>query len=359
MMSMLDGVEILDAGELVHQVVPYTRIDSLISQYHTEREAIIKMAGYFAKKAPTINYFLTAAKRASSKGSYSAEFLFRAEPALRALDAHYWQRALDMTDVMEYMPAGRREEWNKNIREHSTYAFDEPTVKDTIAMLLSLRAAFFGEMVDGIFRGLSKGHLTNQPEGFSKRMIMQGTCVYGTLKSSAMDIIHDLRCVIAKFVGRDQPTHVTTNVVLYDIFKNKSAGDWYSMDGGAFKLKMYQVGTFHIEVHPQIAYRLNQVLAGLYPQAIPNKYRTRRKPSAREEPLQTSLISFAILEELQKGQWDTAGTVLSFYFASAPLSNAASNVLERIGGFRSSESGWRFITPCQERLNELFRNGAL
>lgn len=356
-MSMLDGIEVLNPGETVHQIEHYTHIDSLISQYRMEHQAIIKMAGYFAEKASTVNFFLIAAKKASSRGSFRADFMFRAEPALRALDAKYWQTALDMTDVMEYMPAARREEWQKHIRDHTTFEFTELAVKDTLAMLLSKRAEFFAEMVDGIFSRLSKGHLTNQPEGFSKRMIFQGTCPYGSLESSTQDVIHDLRCIIGKFMGRDVPTHQTTYRALSALHANRKNSDWNDFDGGAFRLKMYNVGTIHIEIHPDMAYRLNQVLAGLHPMAIPNKYRSRPKPSVHTRPLTLNLIPNAVITELEFGQWDSSTTSLSFYFAETPLSIAAINVLTNIGGVCSNNTNWCFANPTKEKLDSIFRKG--
>lgn len=81
-------------------------------------------------------------------------------------------KALNMTDVYEYMPNNRRTEWNEQIREMKTPDFEEETVRPTIMELLNSRQQFFAERVDGIFRALSGDHVTNRPEGFGKRMIL-------------------------------------------------------------------------------------------------------------------------------------------------------------------------------------------
>ena len=49
-------------------------------------------------------------------------------------------------------------------------------------------------------------------------------------------------------------------------------------DGGALRIRVYGgVGTAHLEVHPDMAWRLNAILASLYPLAIPAEFRTKPK----------------------------------------------------------------------------------
>jgi hypothetical protein len=44
------------------------------------------------------------------------------------------------------------------------------------------------------------------------------------------------------------------------------------------RIRIYRgVGTAHLEINPEIAYRLNGVLANLYPLAIPAQFRARPK----------------------------------------------------------------------------------
>ncbi|MGA9618169.1 MAG: DUF4942 domain-containing protein, partial [Serratia proteamaculans] len=93
--------------------------------------------------------------------------IFKLEGAIANLNAAYWQQALSLTDVYEYMPQKRRDEWDDQIREMKTPEFEEETVRPTIMSLLNSRQKFFGERVDGIFRTLSGEHVTNRPEGFS------------------------------------------------------------------------------------------------------------------------------------------------------------------------------------------------
>lgn len=216
----------------------------------------------------------------------TVEALFAVEGAVGQLNADFWNRALQLTDVLDYMPQKRREEWFEQIRNplgrkknrHTSEQelpplpeFEEATVRATLADLLNNRARFLAERVDGIFRALSRQHVTNQPQGFGKRMIIPGVLSYQTHGH-----INDLRCVIAKFMGRDEPKHGATDPVIKAA--RRQNGQWMSVDGGALRIRVYGgVGTAHLEVHPEMAWRLNAILANLYPAAIPAEFRCRPK----------------------------------------------------------------------------------
>ncbi|HAT3797044.1 TPA: DUF4942 domain-containing protein, partial [Serratia marcescens] len=73
----------------------------------------------------------------------SVDQLFKLEGAIASLNSTFWQKALNMTDVYEYMPNNRRTEWNEQIREMKTPDFEEETVRPTIMELLNSRQQFF------------------------------------------------------------------------------------------------------------------------------------------------------------------------------------------------------------------------
>ena len=80
----------------------------------------------------------------------SIERLFAPEGAIKALNSHYWSKAMSLTDVYDAMPQKRRDEWSQSIRDMTAPEFTEDAVRPTIADLLASRAKFFGERVDGI-----------------------------------------------------------------------------------------------------------------------------------------------------------------------------------------------------------------
>lgn len=264
-------------------------VDGLIGQYNATRANIEALAAAVraGQNASVLHYFVegnVSDQRHSMPTT--VDKLFDVAGAVGQLNAHFWNRALRMTDVIDYMPQKRRDEWFEQIRnplgrkarQHTSETdlpplpeFEEATVRATLGGLLASRAQFLAERVDGIFRALSRQHVTNQPQGFGKRMIIQNVFGYQTHGH-----INDLRCVIAKFMGRDEPKYGATDPVIKAA--RRQNGQWMPVDGGALRIRVYGgVGTAHLEVHPDMAWRLNAILASLHPAAIPAEFRVKPK----------------------------------------------------------------------------------
>ncbi|MBV1814476.1 DUF4942 domain-containing protein [Pseudomonas viridiflava] len=282
-------------GEIVEDVSEFFApmasdlVDGLVGQYDNMRGRINGLAAAMSAEqyAGALRYFIDGNVSDQRHGMPSTvAALFDPVGAIAQLNADFWNRALKLTDVIDYMPQKRRDEWFEQIknplgREKNRHAseatlpplpdFEEATVRATLSSLLASRAQFLAERVDGIFRALSRTHVTNQPQGFSKRMIIAGVHSYGTAGQ-----ITDLRCVIAKFMGRDEPKHGASDPVIKAA--GRQNGQWMTIDGGALRIRVYGgVGTAHLEVHPDMAWRLNAILASLHPMAIPAEFREKPK----------------------------------------------------------------------------------
>lgn len=275
-------------------------VDNLMGRYTLERQKIESLAAILSDDDSqlAVGHFLSGNQRNEHYRSFPAiGDLFARDGALAHLNATYWQKALLLTDVLDVMPAKRREEWNDNIREMSTPDFEEESVRATLMDMLNSRARFFSERVDGIFRALSGEHVTNRPEGFSKRMILSGVYdQWGMSNYKMVNYVLDLRQVIAKFMGRPEPSYELTNKAL------KAArdypGEWMSIDGGEMRIRAYLKGTAHFEIHPDIAWRLNCILASLYPTAIPPEFRAKPKKKIKDFVLMQNVLSVAVLQDL-------------------------------------------------------------
>lgn len=365
------SAELFDGGEFF---APSTSdaIDSLVSQYNTTR-AKIEAVGAFMAGADTLaalHYFLDGNADEEQRRysvNLAAQKLFRVEGAVKALNSAYWSKALAFTDVLNSMPQARRDEWHKTIKERTTPDFTDATVRSTLSDLLSMRGQFLAERVDGIFRALSGTHVTNRPEGFSKRMILANVIQsYGLRNVSKVGVINDLRCVIAKFMGRDEPHYSATDSVID--FGRYNTGEWMSVDGGALRIRVYGVGTAHLEVHPEMAWRLNAILAQLYPTAIPAPHRTKPKKQLKEIRLMDRPLPFAVLSilegggqgfdlvEASGGRWGHDRRYIPNSWAlrnhvginegnASPAYAEAARVLELIGGVKKAGAGNVFTFP--------------
>lgn len=293
-------------GEAVNLFFTPVSFDVLtsLSIEHQALEKQIKETHQIITKSEVsgvLSYFFDGNKE--DKGPHlNMAKVFNLDGAINELTATYWNKALKLTGLDEEMPQERRSQWwrslnawrNPRYKKGESPELDMPefsldNLRATIQSLISRRAEFLAERVDGIFRALSQRHVTNTPEAFQKRMILNGVFdKFGFLDYQREGYIHDLRLVIAKFMGRDEPSHVSSKQLLM-LAKAKS-GEWVEVDGGSLRIRAYKVGTAHLEIHPDMAIRLNGILSFLYPAAIPESTYTRKKRTLnaknfKEKPL--------------------------------------------------------------------------
>lgn len=291
-------------GDIIDQFYAPVQFDALTllaGDFLRDKARVVEVHGIITQENVTgvLSYFFNGnssdkyGNGASLRHTNAFEEIFNLDGALNELTATYWQHALNQTDLMEHMPQARRSQWHEILnawRQHGYKRGKNPeldlpeftldNLRATIQGLLVRRVEFLAERVDGIFRALSRAHVTNQPEGFYKRAIMSRVFnEWGSTDHASEGYIHDLRLVVSKFMGRDDPCRASTGRILQLARANR--GEWVEIDGGSIRIRAYKVGTAHLEVHPDMAYRLNSILAYLHPMAIPESFRKRpAKPKA-------------------------------------------------------------------------------
>lgn len=392
------AAELVDVEEFFAPA-PFDLFNTLMSQYSAARKRLENMAAAVSADAcaGVLHYFVDGnVKEQRYTLPRTIEELFGLAPAIAQLDADFWGRALRLTDVLDCMPQKRRDDWFNQIQNpmgkkgrntgeadiEPIPAFTEETVRATLETLLTMRTQFFSERVDGIFQRLSRKHVTNSPQGFRERMIISRALTsYGTVEYSTSGVIGDLRCVIAKFMGRDEPKYGATDALIKIARKNN--GQWMSVDGGALRIRIYNgVGTAHLEVHPDMAWRLNAVLANLHPQAIPAEFRERpkREKKSREHKLFNKPLPFAVVDLLatmkpgyrraaepaRDGRRDFVDIPRTrrFDFGDHPAAALAQaeQVLQAIGGVLVREGNvqhWAFDYEPEDVLDEIVCSGCI
>lgn len=323
-------------------------VDGLIAHYRQEHAAITEVADMIASRFSSVmRYFL------EGNGGQLTRGLFEPAGAVAQLDADYWDRALRMTDVLDVMPQARRDEWHDMIRERKAPAFSEDTVRSTITDLLLSRSRFFAERVDGVFRALSREHVTNVPQGFGKRMIMYVRDAWGS-DYKQCGHLDDLRCVIARIRRIEEPVHGSSSRIVESAYRHH--GQWTEIDGGALRVRVYLKGTAHLEVHSDIAWQLNAVLAMLHPSAIPESFRTKpkRQRKVKDFELVNHMLPAQVIACLSNGESavEARGERHNRYFQRVRNSvrlrhkdkhveRMAGDVLEALGAVRSG-GYWQF-----------------
>ena len=355
-------------------------VSGLMGEYRRARGWIDEAAAFFEGEPfkAVIGYFLDGnsdERRGRGMMAASAAQMFGKEGAVAALDAAYWAKAMALTDIYDAMPQKRREEWNEAIRQHKTPAFEEETVRATLEDLLLSRSKFFAERVDGIFRALSGEHVTNQPQGFGKRMILTSITSH-YYAHERVGYINDLRAVIARFMGRGEPGHgASHNIVMQ---ARKMRGEWLLIDGGALRLRCYLNGNAHLEVHPDMAWRLNCVLAQMHPNAIPAEFRQKPKKKAKEFAMIQRPLPFAVLAQLERiepacryvedtSTWSGRGresipNAVSFRYGDdydKHARNEAEAVLSSLGGVLTKARDWQFDYDPLPVISEIVASGCV
>lgn len=340
---------------------PHDLVDGLIGQYQRMRGQIKHVAEIFAGDLGAVVPFFIYGNEKGDAYRMTIERLFLEPKAVAALDSSFWKQALALTDVYNCMPQPRRDEWDNAIREHKTPEFTEDNVRATLGDLLMARGKFFAERVDGIFRALSRSHVTNTPEGFNRRMILEYVFnTWGGAEHSRAGTINDLRCVIAKFMGRDEPRW---GVSLRDLERCRSygTGEWHVLDGGALRIRVYKKGTAHLEIHPEMAWRLNAVLHTLYPHAIPSNQRTKPPKRFKTFAIMARPLPFAVLEIIREANIDRSNPrMLSWGYGDKDKTAfaEAKRVVAMIGGVETRH-GMEFDYDVHEAINEILLSGCI
>lgn len=390
---MSEAIEIV-TGEEPEFFAPVSNdlIDGLIGQYESMRAKVERVGNVMngPDLAGALHYFAEyAGKNDRHLSASTVERMFDVPGAIAHLNAAFWSKAMHLTDVLDVMPQARRDAWHKQIQNplgekknswDTEWAvdpipeFNDENVRSTLAALLTQRETFFAERVDGIFRNLSKTHVTNCPEGFSRRMILANVITgYGTVDYSRAGVINDLRCIIARFMGREEPKYDATSEVVK--FARERRGEWISIDGGALRIRCYLVGTAHLEVHPDMAWRLNCILAKLYPLAIPSNFRERPKKRIKEFKMIGRPLPFAVLSKLAtlkqasdpnpNKSWSTDYRVKVpwcydlYGDQSGAISAEAGRVLQALGGALVYPGRWAFDYNPLEVIKEIVASGCV
>lgn len=316
-------------------------VDRIISDYRQREQAIYETKQFLtdAEKKGVIAYFIQGAAMGCDYDQRA--FLPTCEvSAIKALRVEYWARVLNEVKVFDLMPAEKRIAARNQFSGADCPPFDESTVRPTILDLLSQRQNFFCERIDGIFRGLSKTHYTNQPSGFSKKMIIASVFdSYDLVDSSKCALINDLRGVVGRLNGRGEPKEYDTRKILAAVRRNH-IGEKVSIDGGAFTIKVFKVGTVHFEVAPEIADKLNEYLATLYPAAIPSNVRPKKKSCPEKSFfMRQEMLPMEVIAELSNLKLSRDNRTFLILERKEKLIAPLMSVLSAIGAMDIKNSG--------------------
>ncbi|RVR37231.1 DUF4942 domain-containing protein, partial [Enterobacter hormaechei] len=276
-------------------------IASQVESYNEELSLLRSMSTQFMKYGNQKLYsYLSGYNHLISE----ADALY-AENALRS---EYWKRVMALTDVLSVMSDEKKNEWDKQFTADRYHRppqeipeFTLDAVVATVVTLLNDRHQFIKERVYAVFQSLSRHHKTNKAFGFSTRMITVGVCegvkdkwvkLKVEFKESGLMPLSELRVICSYFRGETVKPVYDTKKMVENMVGHAGFRNWISLDGNSIRFRVYKNGSMHIDVHPDIAERLNNILAAIVPLALPTERLAHYKATLQEFPALKRCIDF-------------------------------------------------------------------
>lgn len=272
-------------------VPPRATVEALLEEREDKLATLRHLHEAFKAEdyALAVKYFAKAKMRDYSHHMHEPETLFAdLDGATKVLDARCWDKLLDVIDARDYMPAERFDAWHKPIAALNPKPFTKDEVMAALLGYYQDLPGFLAERVEGLFRSLSRDHKTNLPGmfrieldgrvGFHANMILQSRYTnfndyFGCVTDHSVKVLQDLRHILSLFYDLGRPRSILT------LFGHAPRGEWVEVDGGAMDWKIHQ-HTVHVRVHPDIARKLNAILAIRHPTALAPE---RHEPSSKSK----------------------------------------------------------------------------
>lgn len=349
------------------------------------------IAAMMKKHARAVPYFScrdTGGMNSALINGFASTMFNDPDAAIKNLDASLWERLMAKGQFQDAMTSVKKAEWASMINTRDIPPFTREHVQPTIENLIMGQGIYFAERVDTVFHALSPDHVTNSPAAFGKRMILnevvekgRGSYVtYSIRNYEKVRAIDDLRVVVAVLQGRApiKLSCASTKSVIDTLMTSRRFGEWESVDGNSLQIKLFKSGTVHVEIHPEVVYKLNDILAMLYPSAITERFRRapQRNTSRRafSLPVENNLLSLSTLDAMQSVReihsrdrdFDYIFSVHSAYKSLYQVYKPDAydevefdQAMTFIGGVKVDEDLWHFDFNPKPVFDVLLRTGSL
>lgn len=388
MSTALSVIDIKPEGEVVF-TEELAIINRIICEYESESERMEAIYAHIWQSVnfPVIDKLMRYNHRPNDRQSSGMPSSINIDWVRDHLRAEYWKRVTDMTNVLLIMPEKRRTEWREQFlygmgmvekpgyspgdppRYSKEYVgvpeFSRDTVVPTLVGMLNDRHKYLVERVHGIFTRLSPRHKTNKSFGFSEKMIMTNVITdfwqsSVTCSSYMEDTVDDLRILLHMFHSRDCLTHVVRlgNVLSAAFRCEEDYGQWFPIDGGLLNIRYYKNGNVHLQVHPDLAWRLNELLSYALPGAIPSEFRT--KPTRPSSTREFSAIERSIPDDVRANLREVKEYKKSGKY-SVPGVSCAGKIAEVLGMIGGVQEGhfWLFPYPPLPVIDHIIARGTI
>jgi len=207
-------------------------------------------------KAPRLYHENHAAREEFSTGS-----------VMKWIDREVWNSLLHRSGMWSFMDARAREEWRRSYEEWLLPAVTKENIESAFAALQGQRASFVARGVADIFRRLSRHHVTNHGDRFTRKVILPALCSvwkgdWLMVNQNATDALDDLDRTLHVLRGLPAPEHQTRSA--FRLVNLATSGEHRTMvaEFPYFTVRAFKRGTGHVIFrHDVDVDRLNAVLA--------------------------------------------------------------------------------------------------
>lgn len=302
-------------------------------------------------------YGAEAYQSSSKKSFWAKDFidLFNLPRAINARQEHFWFQLFDLCSLTNILPQELWEKWRDSFTAWRSFStggeriaagippFDRTTVYSSLSLIESHRANFFSMRVDALWKGLSPSHKTNWGGAFHKRFILDWMYNDHGSPTSKERVFNDLINACSTILtGAEDPFTSAYGELRH---AREHPGEWMEVMGGVMRIKAFLKGTLHVEIHPDVAYRLNVALAYMHPNALPDE--ATLKPPRRKTgfgsvelvkstipPQVRSYLSECMQQQQADGLWLLTPRVASHVIGrlSGGIRKMIDEAIEQIGG---------------------------
>ena len=148
------------------QVEQNNYVDLLVAEFNKHKQNLIELDAAFQATTSTNMSLLR-------KFNITHPSL---EKTLHLLNVDFWGQVYQRSNIATFLDAEKRKKWSNDLyvsadNNAELPEFNRDNILSTLKTWYESRTEFFADRIDLVFRSLSKTHITNEPQGFSKKMI--------------------------------------------------------------------------------------------------------------------------------------------------------------------------------------------
>lgn len=274
------------------------------------------------------------------------------EYILKGIDAGAWKTLISTSGLRSFMSSKVKKDWDNQIFSLDVPEMTVENIRVTMGNLHENRLSMMEEGVIAVFRSLSTGFRTNQPQMFGHKIILNGLFDrYCFTNSSKVDQIDDLVRVLSLQAGKPEPDHRNGVSKLVHAAKI-SNGKQFCVEHEYFTLKCFQkTGTGHIKFKcPDLIIALNRILAKHFPDAIASDLRDEKPSNVQAfsvDDIKLTPVSFDLVSVLKAAEIavEGRGYLVRLEQLNRELYQSVDEALKAIGGeFQRALKGHIFHT---------------